>query len=30
MIIYGYICPEIARSEQLWGNATELKLSETV
>jgi len=30
MIIYGYICPEIASSEQPWGNATDLKLSDTL
>jgi hypothetical protein len=24
MIIYGYVCPEIASSVQLWGNGTGL------
>jgi hypothetical protein len=30
MIIYGYVWPEIATSEQRWGNATDLKLSDTL
>jgi len=30
MIIYDYVCPEIASSEQLWGNAADLKLSDTL
>jgi len=30
MIIYGYGSPEIASSEQLWANATDLKLSDTL
>jgi len=30
MIIYGYVCPEIASSDQLWGNATGLKLSDAL
>jgi len=29
MITYGYVCPEIASSEQHGGNATNLKLSDT-
>jgi len=29
MIIYGYVCPEIASFEQLWGNTTGLNLSVT-
>jgi len=30
MIIYGHVCTEIASSEKLWGNATDLKLSDTL
>jgi hypothetical protein len=30
MIINGYVSREIASSEQLWGNATDLKLSDTL
>jgi len=30
MIIDGYACPEIASSEQHWGNAADLKLSDTL
>jgi len=26
MIIYGFVGPEIASSEQLWGNATDMKM----
>jgi len=30
MDIYGYVCPEIASSLQLWGNATDLNLIDTL